>query len=201
MANQRERLNAAVIQAVAAGGYSATTIAQITSAAGLSRRTFYEHFSNKEDCFAAAHEVAFVELCETITAAPSRSTQWPLQVRSALAALLDLLAAKPELASFYLIDSLRAGDRIAERHHRAMQELIGLLLAPVPQPERPVQPSATLEQTLAGGLSGLIVRKINAGEGAGLSQLLPALTETLLRPFLGDEQSRRIAGRDQSTSA
>jgi AcrR family transcriptional regulator len=196
--NQRRRLLAATVETVAERGYSATTIAQITALAGLSRRTFYEHFSNKEDCFENAHRVALERLREAILAEDATAGDWPAQVRAALGALLGLLSAEADLAKFFLVDSLRAGDRIAERHRDAMQELVGLLVSGAPALPGPAEASRTREQTLAGGLSGLIARKVSAGDAASLPELLPALTELLLRPYLGAEQALRLAGSADS---
>jgi AcrR family transcriptional regulator len=53
--NQRERLLNGVVEAVAEHGYNATTISAITKAAKISRRTFYEYFEGKENCFLAAY--------------------------------------------------------------------------------------------------------------------------------------------------
>jgi AcrR family transcriptional regulator len=48
--NQRERLLNGVVEAVAEHGWNATTIAAITAAAKISRRTFYEYFEGRQDC-------------------------------------------------------------------------------------------------------------------------------------------------------
>jgi AcrR family transcriptional regulator len=190
-------LLAATVETVAERGYSATTIAQVTALAGLSRRTFYEHFANKGDCFEAAHLAVFERLRDAILAADRAAGDWPAQVRAALGALLEKLAGEPDLAKVFFLDSLRAGDRIAERHHDAMQELIGLLVAGAPALRGPAKRSKTREQTLAGGLSGLIGRKITAGEAARLPELLPTLTELFLRSYLGAEQAMRLAGGEE----
>ena len=55
--NQRERIITALVDTVAERGYNATTVAHITKAASVSRRTFYEHFADKEACFLAAYEM------------------------------------------------------------------------------------------------------------------------------------------------
>ena len=54
--NQRERLIAGLAEAVAEKGYGGTTIADITRHAAVSRRTFYEHFDGKDECFVAAFD-------------------------------------------------------------------------------------------------------------------------------------------------
>src|SRR5262245_57415806 len=58
LASQRGRLIDAMAQAVAEHGYGATTVARVVSRAGVSRKTFYEHFSDKEDCLLALYDTA-----------------------------------------------------------------------------------------------------------------------------------------------
>jgi AcrR family transcriptional regulator len=192
--NQRERLIEGVIEAVAKHGYGATTIRQITEAAKLSRRTFYEQFSNKEACFTAAYEASLERIrAAALGAAEEEDGEWPKRVRAGLAGLLDCLAENPDLATFFLIAPVSANDEIADRHHLAMRELVGgLIKNPPPSPEN-VEPSATREDALAGGLARLIVRTINAGEAAKLEDLLPSVVELVLRPFLGSEEAVRVA--------
>ena len=54
--NQRERMLAAVVEVVGQVGYASMTVSDVISRAGVSRRTFYEHFANKEDVFLAAYD-------------------------------------------------------------------------------------------------------------------------------------------------
>jgi AcrR family transcriptional regulator len=65
-ASQRTRLLEATGRAVADKGYAATTIEDIVRGAGVSKKTFYEHFSDKLDCFLAAYEAASDELLEHV---------------------------------------------------------------------------------------------------------------------------------------
>jgi AcrR family transcriptional regulator len=193
--NQRQRLITGVIEAVAEHGYGATTIAQITGAAKLSRRTFYEHFSNKEDCFSAAYEVSFSYIRDEMLAAAAGQEEWPRRVRAGLAGLLSMFAEHPELATFFLIAPTNAGDEMADRHHLAMRELVSGLIEGAPKaPSGSGKASEIREQALAGGISRLIVRKVTVGEAEELPELLPALVELVLRPFLGGEEAVRVAG-------
>jgi hypothetical protein len=79
------------------------------------------------------------------------------------------------------------------RHHEAMRELVGALVAGAPKRRGKGEPEGTREQALAGGISRLVVRKLDEGEAAKLVELLPALTELVLRPYLGGEEAVRIA--------
>lgn len=192
--NQRARLIAAMVAAVAENNYGATTIAAIIKAAGLSRKTFYQHFKNKEECFEAAYEASLAYLRAGIAAGTESDEDWGRSVRARLQRLLEMLAAEPDLAGFVLIAPTGAGDAIAGRHHEAMRELVGQLVEGAPGKVAEGQPPGTREQALAGGISRLVVRRLGAGEAEKLPELLPALTELVLRPYIGSEEAAEIAG-------
>ncbi|HEU4392030.1 MAG TPA: TetR/AcrR family transcriptional regulator [Solirubrobacterales bacterium] len=191
--NQRERIITALVDTIAERGYSATTVAHITKAAAVSRRTFYEHFADKEACFLAAYEMVADHIRDSMQVAAEAFEEWPQQVRAALATMLRFLAAEPELARVCMIEPIAAGGEIAARHRASMQGFVEILKAGRPQHsgERPL-PEAT-EATLVGGIVSLIVREINAGRSEQLEELLPDLVELTLAPYLGTEEAARLA--------
>lgn len=191
--NQRERIITALVDTVAERGYNATTVAHITKAASVSRRTFYEHFPGKEACFLAAYEMVADHIRESMQVAAEAFEDWPQKVRAALATMLRFLAGEPELARVCMIEPIAAGGAIAARHRESMQGFIEILKAGRPQHsgERPL-PEAT-EATLVGGIVSLIVREINAGRAEQLEKLLPDLVELTLAPYLGAEEAARLA--------
>src|SRR5690242_16164396 len=85
--NQRSRLISAMITTVAEIGYGKATIAKVTGPAKISRRTLYEFFGNKEDCYRAAYEASF-EFLRAATLAAAAEESWPTSVRAGLEALL-----------------------------------------------------------------------------------------------------------------
>jgi AcrR family transcriptional regulator len=101
--NQRERIITALVDTVAERGYNATTVANITKAASVSRRTFYEHFADKEACFLAAYDMVADHIRASMRAAAESFSDWPQQVRAALATMLRFLAAEPELARLCMV--------------------------------------------------------------------------------------------------
>ena len=188
--NQRERLLNAVVEAVAEHGYDATTIGRITGAARISRKTFYEHFEGKEDCFLAAYEMVDAYVRDSMLTAPGAAEPWPDRVRARLAALLDALARDPAVAGFYLVEPLAAGGEVAARYRDAMQLLAETLR---PEPEPSGLDVEVRDQALIGGVATLIVRRLNAGAADRLPELLPDLVELVLAPCLGREEARRQA--------
>lgn len=185
--NQRERITTALVDTVAEVGYSATTVARITKAASVSRRTFYQHFDDKESCFLASYEMVADHVLSSMRAAAGSYAEWSQQVRAALAAILGFFAAEPALARLYMIEPNAAGGAVAARHQTTMREFVEILKAchPAPESARPL-PEAT-EETLIGGVVSLIVREISAGRTEQLDALLPDLVELITAPYLGAE--------------
>jgi AcrR family transcriptional regulator len=196
--NQRERIITAMVDTVAERGYNATTVAHITKAASVSRRTFYEHFADKEACFLAAYDMVADHIRASMRAAAESFGDWPQQVRAALATMLRFLASEPELARLCMVEPVAAGGEIAARHRATMQDFVAILKSGRPEHsgERPL-PEAT-EETLVGGIVSLIVREISAGRSEELEQLLPDLVELILAPYLGSEEAERLARQEAS---
>ena len=192
--NQRERIITALVDTVAERGYNATTVAHVTKAASVSRRTFYEHFADKEACFLAAYEMVADHIRASMRAAAESFDDWPQQVRAALATVLRFLAEEPELARLCMVEPVTAGGEVAARHRASMQGFVEILKAGRSEhADDRVLPEAT-EETLVGGIVSLIVREISAGRTEKLEKLLPDLVELTLAPYLGADEAERLAG-------
>jgi AcrR family transcriptional regulator len=129
-ASQRTRLLEAVGRAVAEKGYAATTIDDIVRGAGVSKKTFYEHFQDKLGSFLAAYEAASDELYEHVRAAQDGADDWEDRTRAGIHAYLRWLAAEPALARVFLIEIAAAGpealarrERLRDRYAQRMREL------------------------------------------------------------------------------
>jgi AcrR family transcriptional regulator len=191
--NQRDRIAAGIIAAVAEHGYNETTIGQIATASGISRRTFYIYFASKQECFFDTFELIANYLRQAAGAAAEPFEEWPERVRARLAAVLDVFAANPDLARFALLAPPRAGSEVAERYRRAMDEALAELTEGFPVEEAAEPLSRAAQHGLIGGGAALIVRKVDAGEGESLPELLPDLLEMTLTPFLGRAEAVRAA--------
>ena len=110
-ASQRGRLLEAMVQVVAEKGYPATTVADIVDRAQVSRRTFYEQFESKEECFLIAYDVGVEYVLGRIQAANEEAGErgWRELLRSDLTTYLDVLAAEPAYAAALHVETLQAG--------------------------------------------------------------------------------------------
>jgi AcrR family transcriptional regulator len=193
--NQRERLIAGLAEAIAENGYSGTTIAHITRHAAVSRRTFYEHFSSKDECFVAAYDTVMAELRERVSAAFEGAEDWPHAVKAGIGAMLEFLAAEPNLARLCMVEALVAGPVVVERYDAAIQSFVPYFQSGREgrPPEVLARLSPTTEEALVGGMVSLISRRIIAGKAEELEELLPDLVEFTLTPYVGSAEASKLA--------
>jgi AcrR family transcriptional regulator len=193
--NQRERLIAGLAEAIAEKGYGGTTIADITRHAAVSRRTFYEHFEGKDECFVAAFDTVTAQLRERVGDAFKAEDDWPAATRAGIDAMLTFLAAEPNLARLAMVEAMVAGPVVVERYDAAVQTFLPYLKAGREGRSKKVlsRLSDSTEEALVGGMVSLISRRIVAGQADDLESLLPDLTEFTLAPYVGNDAAASIA--------
>jgi AcrR family transcriptional regulator len=125
--SQRTRLMAAVVDVVAERGYAAATIAAITRRAGVSPKTFYEHFKDKLDCFLASYEVFVETLMGRMAAEVAPDASWHDFISSTLAAYLLTLEDNPAVARAFLIEMHGAGPVARRRRREAYGQLAAVI--------------------------------------------------------------------------
>jgi AcrR family transcriptional regulator len=170
--HQRQRLIRAVPEAVRAKGYGALTVEDISVRAGVSRRTFYENFRDKEDCFTISLRQHEQELMAVVAGAAAAGVDWQERARFALSALLRFLANHPDVAHMGVIEVMAAGPRALAERDQAISALASLIgeeaLGAVPNPA----PRLYL-RTVAGAVLQLVYAWVLAGRTDQLEQLLP----------------------------
>jgi AcrR family transcriptional regulator len=184
--NQRERILDAVVNVVADCGYAAMTVEDIIKAAGVSRRTFYEHFRGKEDAFLVSYDDISAQLMEAVEAAFHRSDGFVSRVEDCMREFLTLLAREPAYAHMCIVDVLVAGPAAIERRNAVMRQFRELIdkgaAAELP---RSARPPALTSEALVGGVHEVIYSRVRRGETAELPALLPDLSYSVLLPYVG----------------
>ncbi len=197
-ASQRSRIVRAMTEAVGERGYPGVRVSDVVSRAGVSRKTFYELFSGKEDCFAATYGIWVDQLLETTFAAFETETEWVDRLRAGVAALLAALAREPDAARLCFSEAPAAGEPAQERREAATGELGRLF-------EAPGLPGGPLGETLRGGrvseLNETLRREISAGRTAQLPEIEPELMCAMVLPFLGMDAAQRELGRTVAPTA
>src|SRR5512133_2212718 len=119
-------------EVVGTKGYGPVAVADVIARAGVSRKTFYEHFDNKEECFLAAYDAGVEVMLDAIDAAiRDAAPGGPLAIsRAGTARYLETLAANPAFAHTFLIEVLAAGPQALERraavHARCADQLAAI---------------------------------------------------------------------------
>ncbi|MGN6216977.1 MAG: TetR/AcrR family transcriptional regulator [Solirubrobacterales bacterium] len=185
--SQRSRIHQAMVEVVSERGYPETRVVDVIGVAGVSRKTFYELFDSKEDCFLAAYDVLLGNLLDEATEGfESRAgAPWAERVCSALEALLEHLAAHPEEARFAIVEVLAAGPKALARRDAALRQFTGFLEAG--RSETSVELPGITSLSLAGGINELLYSEILHGAATRLPSRLPDLMFWITLPFLGPE--------------
>jgi AcrR family transcriptional regulator len=125
----RVRLLDALATSIAQRGYRASTIADIVSIARTSRRTFYQEFSGKEDCFIELLRRANTTMIDEIVAAVDPDAEWTTQIEQAIGAYVRSIEMDPAITLSWIreLPALGTSARPVQRH--AMEELIRTLVA------------------------------------------------------------------------
>lgn len=192
--SQRERLLEAAIRVAAEKGYAATTVADLTREAGISRTTFYAMFEDKEACFLVAYDGVVDGLVRRIAAAYETEEGWPLRARAGLAALLETLAEEPEVARLALVDVGAAGPAAQRRYRAALQRL-----TPFFEEGRDFAPGgrtlpANTSRMAIGAVAGLISDEVVEGRAEYLPNLLSEVLFATLVPYIGPAAAAREVG-------
>jgi AcrR family transcriptional regulator/DNA-binding MarR family transcriptional regulator len=124
---QRARMLTAMMQEISERGAANVSVAHVVGRSGVSRRTFYEIFEDREDCFLAAFDDALEHVGTVVVAAYEGPGSWRARIRAALTALLECLDYDPATGRLLIVESLAAGPRALERRHRVLARIVAVL--------------------------------------------------------------------------
>src|SRR6476469_916905 len=184
--NQRDRILAAVAEACSAKGYGEMSVEDIIAAAGVSRRTFYEHFKNKEHAFLAAYDAVVVQLFGRVNGAVEAAETIQDKIRACLGAFLVFLASEPAFARMCIVDVLAAGSEAVARRDGAIRGFSQLILVNVRTVFGDDAPRAlaVISETLVGGIYEVVYARGLRRECDERPRLLADLGCALRRPLI-----------------
>jgi AcrR family transcriptional regulator len=189
----RRRLLEGAARALAQQGYGATTLADIVREAGVSRRTFYEHFQTKSDCFIALYEAASANALKVLRQAIDPGHPWQTQVERAVADYLSCLAPNPALVRILFIEVLALGEPGLAARRRVNGEIADFIRDVVNGNRggaaTPHLLTPELATALVGGINELIQQAIEQ-DRVGQLETLVAPISRLVRAVAAGEATR-----------
>ncbi len=198
--NQRERMLLAVAEAVAEQGYVTTTVADIIARARLSRRTFYEHFADKEECFLAAYDTVVEQLLAAVGQAYEQADGWTQKVHDGLETFLAYLAAEPAFARMCIVEVVAAGAEARSRRDAAMRVFVDFLEPGREEAPRGIVVPALAADVVVGGIYEIIYSRLQRDAADELIEMLPELLYCALVPYVGHRTAEK-AVREARTRA
>jgi AcrR family transcriptional regulator/DNA-binding MarR family transcriptional regulator len=188
---------AAMVDVAAERGLAEATVAHIVARSGVSRRTFYEMFNDREDCFLAAFDEAAQRAREYLSETYDPARKWRERVRAALEALLEFIEDEPDMGRLCVVETLGAGPKVLERRRALLAELTAV----IDEGRAEARAGATLPLLTAEGVVGGVLSVLHArlvekrGRGSLLGELAGPLMAMIVLPYLGPAVAQRESQR------
>jgi AcrR family transcriptional regulator len=193
---QRRRLLTATSELVYERGVQAVTIALISDRAGVSRKTFYGIFEDREACLLAVFEDAVRQVGEMLEHAVGGELKWCEGVRIGLGALLSFLDEEPIAGRLLIVEALGAGERILNTRAQVLVQIIAMVDQGRTQPKavRDIPP-LTAEGVVGAVFSVIHTRMLNRADSTEnalrVVELTGALSAMVVQPYLGPAAAKR----------
>jgi AcrR family transcriptional regulator len=197
---QRTRVLGALSEVVAERGAGSATVAHIVARAGVSRRTFYELFADREDCFLAAFDQAVERAVARVLPEWESAGRWRERIRGALVALLGFFDEEPDLGALCVVHALGAGPRALERRAKVVRVLVAAVDEGRGEARRGEVAPLTGEGVV-GAVLAVLHTRLSAGgrgparNGAPLTSLAGPLMGMVVLPYLGSAAATRELAR------
>jgi AcrR family transcriptional regulator len=190
------RILAATAEVGQERGYSRIAVAEIVGRARISRKTFYDLFSDREDCLLALFEQTIAEAGLLAREAHARAPSWRDGTRLALARLLQFMDDERGLARLCVVDALAVGDRVRARRAQALAELARVIdrgRVPAASPSR--EPPDVTAEGIVGAIVSVLHNRLLQRDEQPFTQLLGPLMSIIVLPYLGAGAAKRELGR------
>jgi len=198
---QRRRLLLAYSEVLAEHGLQGTSVDRICRRAGVSRRTFYDLFLDREGCFLAALELAGERIVAEVVPeyAQTRRTQkagrtqraqgWHVRLRVGLTALLELFDAEPALARMCVVETLKGAPQVLAWRRAALERLVEAI--DEGRAEGKGAPPPLTAEGVVGGLVSVIHTRLLEPDAEPLVALVNPLMSMIVHPYLGPAAAAR----------
>ena len=182
---QRVRMLGAMVDLTRERGAERVTVAHVVARAGVSRRTFYEIFADREACLMAALDEAIEQIAAAVLPAYQRDRAWLGRIRAGLTAALKFFDEQPAVAALCVVDALGAGLAALERRARILDALV----TAVDRGRRDASAGNGLNRVTAEGVVGAVLgvlhTRLREADPKPLLPLRGQLMSMIVLPYLG----------------
>jgi AcrR family transcriptional regulator len=192
---QRARVLSAMVEVCAEGGAAAVTVADVVARAGVSRRTFYELFADREECFLAAFDDAIERALGYVLESYDPSARWETRIRVALEGLLCFLDRERGMARLLVVESLAAGTAALERRESVLARMIMLLEEGRTGTGGGAGLGSLTAEGVLGGVLSVVHARIVKDERCPLIELAGPLMGMTVLPYRGAAAARKEVER------
>jgi AcrR family transcriptional regulator len=182
---QRARLLDATVGLVVEVGVRGLTVRRVTARAGMSSKTFYDLFADREECLLAAFDHAVERIAGVVVPAYEGESEWGESVRYGLGALLDVLDREPVLGRFVFVEALACGPLVLERRARLLEDLAGLIDVRAGSEAGQEELPPLMAEGVIGAVCGVIHARLLGVDGGPLVGLLGGLMAMIVLPYRG----------------
>jgi AcrR family transcriptional regulator/DNA-binding MarR family transcriptional regulator len=184
---QRLRMLNAMIDLAHERGAERVTVAHVVARAGVSRRTFYELFADRETCLLAALDEAVDQLGAAVLPAYQSERDWLARIRAGLTAMLTFFDEQPGIAALCVVDVLGAGPQALERRARVLETVVGAVDRGRREPSAPKGLGRVSAEGVVGAVLGVLHTRLREGDPKPLLTLRGQLMNMIVLPYLGPE--------------
>jgi AcrR family transcriptional regulator len=194
---QRARMLNAAVRVVSEHGYHKMSVARVAGGARVSRRTFYDVFQDREDCFTAIFADALERASQRVIGAYGNAdargggAAWCERVRAALTELLTFFDEEPNVASLLVVDALTAGPRVLERRAQVLKRLSFTLHRDGSCAGDVKEVAPLTGEGVVGAVFGVVHTRLSEDDPATVLELLGPLLGMIVLPYLGRAAAQR----------
>lgn len=169
-----------MVEAIARHGFAGTTVAELVGLAGVSKTTFYQHFTSKQDCFLATFDAIIDEVTKRVSETYREPGDFRQRLTRALRAFMEIAADEPAAARLAAVDSLTLGTAGIAHRERGSQAFEVMVRQSFDHLPSPVQVSDMTVKTIVAGIRGVVYRCLRADQAERLPDLVDELVDWAL---------------------
>jgi AcrR family transcriptional regulator len=188
---QRARILAAMFDVASELGAANVSVAHVVERSGVSRRTFYQAFSDREDCFLAAFEDALARASQRVLCAYAAESRWRERIRAGLLALLSFLDEEPAIGRLLICESLTGGAGTLEHRNQVLARVAAAVDEGRGESASTKGLPPLTAEGLVGGVMSILHARISHTDDVPLSGLVNVLASMIVLPYLGPAAARR----------